>query len=59
MVPCQKSFDSQAAAPTRTLMVVVGPDEESVEVRKQLDNLGLKISATSSTPSASWRRVGE
>jgi thiol-disulfide isomerase/thioredoxin len=43
--PCQEELPmlvtATAAQPAR-LLVVVGPDEEAVEVRKQLDNLGLK-----------------
>jgi thiol-disulfide isomerase/thioredoxin len=43
--PCQEELPMlvrATAAQPGTLMVVVGPDEEPVEVRKQLDNLGLK-----------------
>jgi thiol-disulfide isomerase/thioredoxin len=43
--PCQEELPmlvkATAEHPGR-LVVVVGPDEEPVEVRKQLDNLGLK-----------------
>lgn len=43
--PCQEELPtlvtSTSAQPER-LMVVVGPDEEAVEVRKKLDDLGLK-----------------
>jgi len=43
--PCQEELPmlvkATADQPAR-LIVVVGPDEEAVEVRKQLDNLGLK-----------------
>jgi thiol-disulfide isomerase/thioredoxin len=43
--PCQEELPMlvrATAAHPGTLMVVVGPDEEPVEVRKKLDNLGLK-----------------